>query len=144
MQFINSDNGSNIKKALLDMEKMEMTVEEEPLLLVDEDEDDWTNNAAAASHAAAMTEDSINFGPCPVPVEDEFHPVALDEEEDWDSSGYTSVAHVIANLEDKVANIRANPRINNLQRLPCFCHTIQVNHIFADSFVHIVLWKILK
>ena len=97
MQFINSDNGSNIKRALLDMEKMEMTVEEEPLLLVDEDEDDWTNNAAA-SHAAAMTEDSINFGPCPVPVEDEFHPVALDEEEDWDSSGYTSVAHMIATL----------------------------------------------
>ena len=80
MQFINSDNGSNIKKALLDMEKMEMTVEEEPLLLVDEDEDDWTNNAAASSNAAAMTEDSITFGPCPVPVEDEFHPVALDEE----------------------------------------------------------------
>ena len=42
--FINSDNGANIKRALLDLSELELTVKEEPMVCGEvEDDDDWTN-----------------------------------------------------------------------------------------------------
>ena len=138
---MNSDNGANIRRALLDMGKLEMTVEEEPLVVDDhEDEDDWTKVAKAESSSVTPAIDltSVDFGPCPVSPQDEFHPVGLDEEQVWDSGDYTDVTHLISTLEDKVANIKANPRINNLQRLPCICHTLQVRTRFSLCDVFII------
>ena len=135
MQYVNSDNGANIRRALLDMEKLEMTVEEEPILVVEEneDDDDWTKVAKAQSSSmtTAIDATSVDFGPCPVSPQDEFYPVGLDEEQVWDSGDYTDVTNLISTLEDKVANLKANPRINNLQRLPCICHTLQVRTRFS-------------
>ena len=140
VQFINCDNAANLKRALLDMAKMEMTVEQQPLIIVDENEDledDWTK--VAESHpfdlnATDITE--VDFAPCPVSPQDEFYPIGLDEEQMWDSGegDYTNVREVIQMLEDKVANLKSNPRINNIQRLACICHTLQVKkhfHFFA-------------
>ena len=122
----------------MDMSKMEMTVEEEPFLVVEdnEDEDDWTKIAKSLP-STGMGMDSItaaDFAPCPVSPQDEFYPVGLEEEQIWDSGDYTDVAEVIKNLEDMVASLKANPRINNLQRLPCICHTLQVRKHFPCIF----------
>ena len=137
MQYINSDNGANIKRALLDMGKLEMTVEEEPLMVVDEneDEDDWRKivTLQPSGVTTAMDTTSADFAPCPVSPQDEFYPVGLEEEQVWDSGDYTDVGNLIQNLEDKVANLKANPRINNLQRLPCICHTLQVRIHFSSQ-----------
>ena len=136
IQYVNSDNGANIKRALLDMGKMEMTLEEEPLIVVDED-DDWTKIAKAdPSGVTTAIEDEVDFAPCPISPQDEFYPVGLEEEQVWDSGDYSDVASLIQNLEDKVANIIANPRINNLQRLPCICHTLQVRTFLPFTYTH--------
>ena len=119
------------------MAKLEMTVVEKPLVLVDENEaleDDWTR--VAESHPFDLsTTDSIteeDFAPCPVSPQDEFYPIGLDEEQMWDSEegDYNNIGMVIQMLEDKVANLKSNPRINNIQRLACICHTLQVKKHF--------------
>ena len=136
VQFINCDNAANLKRALLDMAKMEMTVEQQPLIIVDENEDledDWTK--VAESHPFdlnAMDITEVDFAPCPVSPQDEFYPIGLEEEQMWDSGegDYSNIVEVIQMLEDKVANLKSNPRINNIQRLSCICHTLQVKKHF--------------
>ena len=99
-----------------------MTVEEQPLI-VDENEDledDWTK--VAESHPFdlnAMDITEVDFAPCPVSPQDEFYPIGLDEEQMWDSGegDYSRIGEFIQMLEDKVANLKSNPRINNIQRL---------------------------
>ena len=115
---------------------MEMTVEEEPLIVVDEnvDKDDWTETVRSLSSLAIDSTTAADFAPCPVSPQDEFHPVGLEDELVWDSGDYTDVGEFIKCLEDEVANLKANPRINNLQRLPCICHTLQVRkHFILNS-----------
>ena len=111
----------------MDMAKMEMSVEDEPLIVVDETEkDDWMEVARSLPAAGIDSAAAADFAPCPVSPQDEFHPVGLDDELVWDSGDYTDRGEFIKSLEDEVANLKANPRINNLQRLPCICHTLQV------------------
>ena len=116
------------------MAKMEMTVEQQPLIIVDEDlEDDWTK--VAESHPFdlnAMDITEVDFAPCPVSPQDEFYPIGLDEEQMWDSGEgeHSRIGEFIQMLEDKVANLKSNPRINNIQRLACICHTLQVKKHF--------------
>ena len=113
---------------------MEMTVEQQPLIIVDEDlEDDWTK--VAESHPFdlnAMDITEVDFAPYPVSPQDEFYPIGLDEEQMWDSGegDYSRIGEFIQMLEDKVANLKSNPRINNIQRLACICHTLQVKKHF--------------
>ena len=46
MQYILSDNGANVKRALLDLGKLEVTAKDEPLICGDDDDIDdddiWT------------------------------------------------------------------------------------------------------
>ena len=126
VQYIGTDNAANLKRSILDMAKLEMTVEEQPLIVVDENEaedleDDWIK-AAESVPAILNAVDQISeedFAPCPVSPQDEFYPIGLDEEQIWDSGDYINRGELIQLLEDKVANLKSNPRINNIERLAC-------------------------
>ena len=112
------------------MAKMELTVDKQPLIVVDENEaddleDDWTK-VAESQPPDLNAMDEVDFAPCPVSPQDEFYPIGLEEEQMWDYGDYNNVRQVIQMLEDKVANLKSNPRINNIQRLACICHTLQV------------------
>ena len=125
--FINSDNGANIKRALLDLSELEQTVRDEPMVEGEvEDDDDWTNNSS----------DMVQGEPLSVMVKDEFLPIPIGlGEENWDEGDYTDVDQVVKNLHDEITHLRKNPRLHSLSRLPCFCHLLQVKHrsdIYCD------------
>ena len=70
--FINSDNGANIKRALLDLSELELTVKEEPMVCGEvEDDDDWTNFSSDVVQGERE--------PLTLMVQDEFSPIGGDE-----------------------------------------------------------------
>ena len=131
--FINSDNGANIKRALLDLSELELTVKEEPMVCGEvEDDDDWANFSSDVVQGERE--------PLTLMVQDEFNPIALGEEMNWEDGGYTDVDHVIKKLDDEITHLKKNPRLHSLSRLPCFCHLLQVKHrsdIYCDRKLEI-------
>ena len=128
--FINSDNGSNIKKALADLSELELTVREEPMVCGElEEHDDWAN------YCSDVVQEERDREPLTLMVHDEFSPIALGEEVNWEDGGYTDVDHIIKKMDDEVVHLMKNPRLHSLSRLPCFCHLLQVKHssdIYCD------------
>ena len=125
--LVNSDNGANIKKGLLDLSNLEKSVKEEPLICVEEDIDDWTSYAASSDEIQSSSSSSDQDPPSSsISVQDVFHPVSLDEEQTWEDGDYTDVTKVINTLEDQFVQLIQNPRTRSLSRIPCFCHLLQV------------------
>ena len=127
VMLVNSDNGANIKKGLLDLSNLEKSVKEEPLICVEEDIDDWTSYAASSDEIQSSSSSSDQDPPSSsISVQDVFHPVSLDEEQTWEDGDYTDVTKVINTLEDQFVQLIQNPRTRSLSRIPCFCHLLQV------------------
>ena len=127
--LVNTDNGANIKKGLRDLSKLEMSVKEEPHIYIEEEDiDDWTSfTPTAISDEIQSSSSSYDLNTsCPISVQDMFHPVSLEEEQNWSEGNYTDVTQVIDSLEDQFVKLMDNQRVRSLSRLPCFCHLLQV------------------
>ena len=119
----------------MDLGKLEVTAEEQPLVCGDgeddgddDDDDDVWVKFGPRPHSVSQEKDagpSSLGGPLSVMVRDEFLPIPLDEV-DENAESIADVDHVINKLQDNFANIVKNPRMNSLVRLPCFCHLLQV------------------
>ena len=127
MAFLNSDNGSNVKKGLLSLSELAVTISEEPLVVV---EDNWSKYATnqARPETASSAQDNA---PAPVvnPIEDLFLPGGL-EEPNWDQE-YTEADtnKLIQELEDQFVSLMANPRTTTMRRIGCWCHTLQLPYL---------------
>ena len=125
--LVNTDNGANIKKGLRDLSKLEMSVKEEPHIYIEEEDiDDWTSFTPISDEIQSSSSSSDLNTPCPISVQDVFHPVSLEEEQNWLEGNYTDVTKVIDTLEDQFVKLMDNLRVRSLSRLPCFCHLLQV------------------
>ena len=134
MQYILSDNGANVKRALLDLGKLEVTAKDEPLICGDDDadlddDDVWTKFVPGPPSIANDQEpgpSSLGLS-CPLSsqVRDEFLPIPLDEV-DENAETIANVDLVLNKLQDNFTSIVKNPRMHSLTRLPCFCHLLQV------------------
>ena len=102
---------------------------EEPVLCGEvEDYDDWTK------YSSDVVQEDVEREPLTPMVQDEFNPIALEEEVNWEDGGYTDVAveQVIKKLDDELVHLMKNPRLHSLSRLPCFCHLLQVSKVIFN------------
>ena len=120
-----------MKRALLDLGKLEVTAKEEPLICGDEDDADdddvWTKFAPCPPSIAHDQNPGLSSigGPLSAHVKDEFLPIPLDEV-DENAVSIADVDLVINRLQDNFVSVIKNPRMHALTRLPCFCHLLQV------------------
>ena len=121
---MNSDNGSNVKKGLLSLSELAVTVNQEPLVVVPED-DNWAKYGVSQARAESSP-DQPHAPPIMNPIEDLFLPGGL-EEPNWDGDfSEVDPQKLIQQLEDQFANLMANPRTSIMRRIACFCHTLQL------------------
>ena len=123
---MNSDNGANVKKGLLTLTELAVTVSQEPLV-VPKEGDDWAqhaiNQVRAETETSSQAQDSA---PNMNPIEDLFLPGGL-EEPDWDVNFEEDVTqHYIQKLEDEFVSLMTNPRTSTMRRIACWCHTLQL------------------
>ena len=118
---MNSDNGSNVKKGLLSLSELAVTVNEEPLIVVQDGEDNWVNLALHQVSGEAPAQ-----APVLNPIEDLFLPGGL-EEPNWDGDfTEADTEKLIQKLEDQFVCLMANPRTTTMKRIACWCHTLQL------------------
>ena len=122
-----------MKRALLDLSKLELSVKKEPLICIDEEDENDDDNEVWTKYTptpgppdpVSSSLSSTSSSSLSVNVRDEFLPIPLDEIDQ--NNPNVDVDQVIHMLEDNFANIVKNPRIHSLSRIPCFCHLLQVN-----------------
>ena len=120
-----------MKRALNDLGKLELSAKHEPFVCGDDDDDDddvWTKYTPVPP----LVQDSVSpssSATLSVNVRDEFLPIPLDGV-DQNDLNIADVDQVIKALDDSFASIVRNPRIHSLSRIPCFCHTLQVNILY--------------
>lgn len=133
-----------MKRALLDLGKLEVTAKEEPLICGEEEEEEEKDDDAIwtkfAPDLPALIDDrdpgpSSLGAPLSAHVRDEFLPISLDEV-DQNEESIADVDQVIHKLQDNLVSIIKNPRMHSLIRLPCFCHLLQV--IFSQNCLKIM------
>ena len=121
---MNSDNGANVKKGLLTLSELAVTVSQEPLVVTGEG-DDWSQYAINQARGEASSQAQTS-APTMNPIEDLFLPGGL-EEPDWDEDFTEEVTRqYIQKLEDQFVSLMTNPRTSTMRRIACWCHTLQL------------------
>ena len=109
VNYVCTDNGANIKKAMNDLGELEVvTTGVEPAVVAE-----------------------AEFGGMVGQVQDEFHPVDPEEVESQEED----VAAYIKKLQAEYDDMITSPRQFNLKRIPCLAHTLQlpILKMFADE-----------
>ena len=121
---MNSDNGANVKKGLLLLSELAVTISQEPLVVAGEG-DNWAQFAInqGRTETSGQAQESA---PTMNPIEDMFLPGGL-EEPDWDQDHDEEVTRqYIQKLDDQFVSLMTNPRTSTMRRIACWCHTLQL------------------